>query len=354
MSNIVLPDDLQSMSISGQPTNLYINAISAYTPAMLLDNAYFAGVTGRSEAWFKERTGIDTRSRAGSMENADTMAVASVEMLPPNCRDLVKKVDLIIGASYTPFDTVGTIAHRVQKHFSIRNAKSIYLSSACSSFFNSLEITQAFLSTRKSTLALIVVSEHNSGFSDDRDCQSGHLWGDGAAAIILGPTSGSNCLFEVLDVETRGLGHLGDGPDGVFMRPMSGGLIMENGRDVFNFACREMTNAVVAILKRNGLSVHEIAKFVPHQANARIIENVAERLGFPLEDVLTTVGRLGNTGSASIPITLARCAADIRSGDLIALAAFGGGYSSGAALLRCIQPIAASTSGEGQQPRAKS
>ncbi len=254
------------------------------------------------------------------------MAVRAVRNLLDSIGAWPVPVDLVISASYTPHDTIGTTAHHVQREFALRDAKVFELSSACSSFLNALEVGATFIEAGRSRCALLVATEHNSHFSDD---DSNHLWGDGAAAVLLAP-AGS---FRILATLTRGRADLGRGPEAVSMRPRAGGLQMPHGREVFHHAVNEMEQISADILKQAGLGIADICLLVPHQANLRILHALGERMKIPADRVAVTIDRLGNTGSASVPITLHRNAQRVPMGGKVLLVSFGGGYSVGAALL---------------------
>lgn len=314
---------------------MYICGLAEYLPARVVDNRYFSARTGREPEWFERRTGIRERRRAAPEENANTMAVDAVARLAETLPGGLPDVDLVIGCSYTPWDTIGTMAHVVQRRFELRTARALYISSACSSFINALELAAAFFETGRSRTALIVAVEHNSLYCSDDDDQSGHLWGDGAAAVLVSREPSGNGTIEIVDVTTAGLGHLGQGPEGVFLTPKGAGLVMPHGRDVFQHACQGMEEAARELLERHRIAASDLRLLIAHQANRRILDRVAGQLGIAPERVATTVEELGNTGCASTPITLVRHRHLLRRGDLALMVAFGGGYSSGAALMRC-------------------
>ena len=304
-----------------------------YVPSRVVDNLHFSQLTGRAVDWFSQRTGIRERRRAGRDENVNSMAVAAVRSLLEEDNVSLDGVDLIIAVSYTPLDTIATIAHVIQREFSLRGARALYISTACSSFMDAVDVAQAYITSGRSTKVLIVASEHNSAFARDEDEMSGHLWGDGAAAVLLSAATGPS-QFAVLDVHTRGLADLGEGPASISLNPASGGLVLRHGKQVFAHACEEMAAATRDILGRNGLNIEHVRLLVPHQANKRIIDHVAEDLGLPPDRAAVTISELGNTGCASVAITLHRFGRMVSSGEYVVLVTFGGGYSSGAALLR--------------------
>jgi 3-oxoacyl-[acyl-carrier-protein] synthase-3 len=304
----------------------HVFATGEYVPDNVFDNAHFAAITGKTADWFVRRTGIHERRRAGSTETSATMAVLAVRNLLTSIGSWPAPVDLVISASYTPHDTIATTAHHIQREFGLRGAKVFELSSACSSFLNALEVAATFVEAGRSQCALIVATEHNSFFSDD---ESNHLWGDGAAAVLLMARG----EFRILATMSRGRADLGRGTEAVNMQPRGGGLKMAHGREVFQNACDEMEQISREILHNTGLEVGDLALVVPHQANLRILQVLAERMKIPNDRVAVSIDRLGNTGSASVPITLHRNIHRVPPGGKVLLVSFGGGYSVGAAVL---------------------
>jgi 3-oxoacyl-[acyl-carrier-protein] synthase-3 len=313
---------------------MYINAASHYLPLKTIPNEYYTKLTGLADEWIFKRSGIRSRTRADASENTNSMSVeatkAGIDRLPYS----VKEIDLIVGATYTPYDTVGTLAHAVQRFFHIPEARVVSVSSACSSFLNAVEIVEGYFATNKARRAIVVASEHNSAYSDDMDTQSGHLWGDGAAALFLSKEKVSEEDIEILDVNTTGLGHVGLGTEGVYLRPNQGGLKMPFGKDVFANACKRMVTEVKAILLKNRLTAEEIVHLIPHQANSRIIAQLVDALGLHNGELIMNIERTGNTGCASTAIAISQNWKRFLKAQLIAVAVFGGGYSSGAMLLR--------------------
>lgn len=294
-----------------------------------MTNDHFLNVNGLTSEWIEQRTGIKSRSKAAPDENVDTMAIAAVEDAVGKLPYDVKEVGLIVAAHYCAYDTVATAAHKVQRHFNIHGAKAVYASSACSSFINGLEIIEGYFAMCKADKALLICSEHNTYYSNESDPKSGHLWGDAAVAYFVSKDRQSDTDLKIIDIYTEGLGDLGKGPAGVCLRPKEDGITMPDGRDVFIHACRYMIHALDNSLKSASLSREDISKLICHQANKRIVAQVAHQLDMGMDRFINNIEELGNTGSASAALVLAQNIDSISKGDKVALMVFGGGYSCG-------------------------
>lgn len=313
---------------------MYINATGFYVPAGRVPNQYFLNVNGLTSEWIEKRTGIKTRSKAAADENLNTMSMAAIQDALPKLPYDIAEVDLIIAASYSPFDTVATPAHLAQREYNMTNAKALYLSSACSSFMNALEVAEGYFAMGKASKALIISADHNSAYSNESDPKAGHLWGDAAVAVFISKDSYGAGEGKILEVYTHGLGHIGKGPEGVQLRPRNGGIMMPEGKDVFINACTYMPQNILYLLEKNGLTLDNLSYFIGHQANMRIMSNIAKQLGLPEEKFLSNIGELGNTGSVSCALVYAQHAADFKKDDLVGITVFGGGYSTGACLIQ--------------------
>jgi 3-oxoacyl-[acyl-carrier-protein] synthase-3 len=313
---------------------MYINALGHYLPEQLVPNSYFLNVNGLTEEWIYTRTGIKTRTKAAPEENTNTMSIEAVKAAMKNLPYDISEVDLIIVASYSPYDTVATIAHVIQSTFNINNAQAIYVSSACSSFINAVEIAQGYFALNKASKVLIVASEHNTAYSNESDEKSGHLWGDGSAALFLSKEPIQKNEGKIVDVLTRGLGNIGKSIEAVYLHPKEEGLLMPNGKDVYNQACKYMIDALSEISERNNIKVNNLDYIIPHQANMRIISYIAQQLKFDEEKIITNIQDLGNTGCASTLIGLSQNIDKIKPGDMVGFTVFGGGYSSGSMLVQ--------------------
>lgn len=314
---------------------MFINATGFYVPEERVDNQHFLELNGLTSEWIEQRTGIKTRSKAKPEENIVTMGIEAVRNALPELPYDITEVDLIISASYSPFDTVATAAHITQREFDIKEAKVLYLSSACSSFINALEVAEGYFAMGKATKALILSADKNSAYYNETDPKAGHLWGDAAAAFFISKERVTDHDQQILEVYTQGLGCLGKGPDGVQLRPRDGGILMPEGRDVFIQACTYMPKNAVYLLENNGFTLDDLSYFIGHQANLRIMTNIAKQLNLPEEKILHNIEELGNTGSVSSALVYAQNNQLFKKNDVVCLTVFGGGYSAGACLIKC-------------------
>lgn len=308
--------------------------MGCYVPSTRIGNDHFLEVNGLTAEWILQRTGISTRSKCAAGENQQTMALEAVENALENAPYPITDVDLIIGSGYAVYDSVATTAHVIQQHYDISDAKALYITSACSSFLNALETAEAFFLAGKASKALIVCSEHNSYYANESDPKSGHLWGDGAVAWLVSKERQSPDDWEVLSIVTHGLGNVSKGPAGVKLRPREEGISMPDGRDVFVNACRYMVSGLSEAAQQAGCEIAQLKFIAPHQANMRIVAQVAHQLDLPIERFAGNITELGNTGSASVAIVVTQNKDKAEKNDLIGMTVFGGGYSCGAAILK--------------------
>ncbi|MEL6675129.1 MAG: ketoacyl-ACP synthase III [Bacteroidota bacterium] len=313
---------------------MYINTIGHYLPSRVVPNSYFEPINGLTHDWIESRTGIKERRRAGEEENSHTMAIAAVESCLDRVPYPIEELDLIVGAGYSPYDTVATIAHVVQHRLNLEDVQALYISSACSSLLNAIEVVEGYFAMGKAEKALVVVSEHNTLYANESDPVAGHLWGDGAACLYFSKERVQDSDLEVIDLKTAGAATMGKGIEGVVLRPRDGGIQMPHGRDVFIHACQYMTQVSRDMVQKHGYTIGDLKFFIPHQANRRISVNVAGQLELPEEKLVSNIEHLGNTGSAGCAIGLAQKQTELEKGDLVVLTVFGGGYSYGAMLVK--------------------
>ena len=314
---------------------MFINSTGYFIPKKRIFNDYFLKVNGLTADWIYQRTGILSRSKATEHETMNVMCSKAIHNALPRLPYDIREVDLVVFASYTPSDTVGTTAHVMQREFLIDKAKAFYLSSACSSAINAMEVIQLFFITGKANKALLISADRNSTYVNETDSKSGHLWGDAAAAFFFSKDRYSDKEAEVIDIESQGLGHLGYGPHGVNLFPKDGGIQMPKGKDVFMHACTQIAQKARDIVERNGLPLNDLTWFIGHQANMRILSHVVKELGMPEKKSLSNIAELGNTGSVSAMLVYAQNIEKFKKDDTVCISVFGGGYSAGACLIKC-------------------
>lgn len=312
---------------------MYINGVARYVPERVLPNSHFLETCGLSDEWIRERTGIIERRMAGDEENANTMGLAAVQELLKQPGMESARFDLIIGATYTPYDTVVTLGHYIQHALQLHDIPTLSISTACSSVLNAIEVAEGYFATGKATRALIVGSEHNTAYFHDDDRVSGPLWGDGAVAISVSKAQIADRDMKITYLKTGGAATVGKATESVFLRPTEGVFLMPNGRDVFINACEYMTRNSREALAATHLTIEEIDYFIPHQANLRISLHVAKELHLPEGKMVSNIERYGNTGCCGFGIGLAETYAKIKKGDKILVSVFGGGYSFGSMVI---------------------
>ncbi|ARK10514.1 ketoacyl-ACP synthase III [Fibrella sp. ES10-3-2-2] len=310
---------------------MFIHAVSHYLPEQIVGNDHFTQLNGLSDEWITTRTGISERRKASTGENTNTMSIEVVSRLQEKA-DL-STVDLIVGATYTPHDTIVTLAHAIQHYLGIADIPTVSVSSACSSLLNAIEIVEGYFALNKASRALVVVSEHNTAYYNEEDTVSGHLWGDGAAALLITKERQADGDFMIKGLLTGGAAHAGKAVEAVVLQPLVKGVIMPYGRDVFQNACIYMPKASLQILERHNLTAADVDYVLPHQANLRISRNVMQTLGLPEEKLLSNIQYLGNTGCAGCAIALSEHWESFKKGERIVVTVFGGGYSYGAMLV---------------------
>ena len=313
---------------------MYIHFISQYLPEQVVSNEHFTRLNGLTDEWIITRTGIRERRKAGPDENTSVMGIEAVRRGIDYLPYSTDEIDLIVGATYTPHDTIVTLGHSVQHFLQRPDIPVLTISAACSSLLNAIEIVQGYFAMGKARSAVVVVSEHNTAYYREEDTVAGHLWGDGAAALFISTERKSPQDLHILDLMTAGAATVGRATDAVVLQPALKGFSMNHGRDVFTYACQYMAQSSQQILDKNGYTIDDLSYFIPHQANLRITKNVAENLALPAEKIVSNVEELGNTGCAGCAIALSSLWQQFMPGDLILVTVFGGGYSYGAMLVQ--------------------
>jgi 3-oxoacyl-[acyl-carrier-protein] synthase-3 len=312
----------------------------SYLPNHVLTNADLALKVDTSDEWIVQRTGIHERRIAAPGETTVQMAANAARAALAHAHLDAQAIDLIVLATSTPDNTFPASAVAVQNDLGIHHGAAFDLQAVCSGFVYGLATADALLKSGAFSRALVIGSETFSRILDWTDRTTCVLFGDGAGAVVLEAQeqAGGREGRGVLTVRLRSDGrhksklYVDGGPSST---GTVGHLRME-GREVFRHAVAMITDVVHDAFKVAGYTVSDIDWFVPHQANKRIIDGSAHKLGIDPSKVVTTVDRHGNTSAASIPLALADAVADrrIKRGDLLLLEAMGGGFTWGAALVR--------------------
>jgi 3-oxoacyl-[acyl-carrier-protein] synthase-3 len=317
----------------------------AYAPKRILTNAELAKMVDTSDEWIVTRSGIRERRIAGEDESTSEMGVAAGRRALEDAGVLAEEIDLVIVATITPDTPMPAAACLIQPKLGIpTHAACFDLNAACSGFIYALDTACAMLGSGRYQKALVIGVEKLSSIVDWKDRTTCVLFGDGAGAAVVGvsPTPNIGLLGTRLGAygESADLLNI---PGGGSNAPATAGSIMAGdhfikmkGKEVFKIAVRGMEEAARDILEQHGLAADQISLVIPHQANLRIIEAIAQYLELPMSRFFVNVDRYGNTSAASIPIALdeARRAGRIKPGDLILLVAFGAGLTYGSALIR--------------------
>jgi len=312
----------------------------SYLPSRVLTNADLAKKVATSDEWIAQRTGIRERHIAADGEVTSDLAINAARAALANANVDAQSIDLIVLATSTPDNTFPASAVAVQAGLGIHHGAAFDLQAVCSGFVYALATTDALLRTGGFKRALVIGAETFSRILDWTDRTTCVLFGDGAGALVmeLEPQPGTKEDRGILISRLRSDGrhksklYVDGGPSST---GTVGHLRME-GREVFRHAVGMITDVVTDAFKITGYSAADIDWFVPHQANKRIIDGSATKLGIDPRKVVITVDRHGNTSAASIPLALSVAVSDgrIKRGDLVLLEAMGGGFTWGAALLR--------------------
>jgi 3-oxoacyl-[acyl-carrier-protein] synthase-3 len=312
----------------------------SYLPARVVTNGDLVGAVETSDEWIVQRTGIRQRHIAAQGELTSDMAIQAARTALANGHVDPQSIDLIVLATSTPDNTFPAAAVTVQSGLGITRGAAFDLQAVCSGFIFGIATADALLRTETYKRALVIGSETFSRILDWSDRTTCVLFGDGAGALVIEAQQqpGGSADRGILTTHLRSDGrhktklYVDGGPSST---QTVGHLRME-GRAVFKHAVAMITDVIEDAFRATGYTAADIDWFVPHQANKRIIDDSARKLGIAPDKVVSTVGQHGNTSAASIPLALHVAVKDgrIKKGDLVLLEAMGGGFTWGSALLR--------------------
>ena len=312
----------------------------SYLPERRLTNAELATMVETSDDWIVQRTGIHARHIAAEGELTSDLGTAAAKAALADAGLGIGDIDLIIVATSTPDDTFPSTAVTVQRKLGMEHGAAFDLQAVCSGFVYALSTADAFIRASQAKRILVIGAETFSRILDWTDRSTCVLFGDGAGAVVLAASveSGTREDRGVLTSHLRSDGRHRDKlyVDGGPSSTGTVGHVRMEGREVFKYAVGMITDVIEDAFRATGYCADDIDWFVPHQANVRIIDASARKLGIAAEKVVRTVGDHGNTSAASIPLALSVAREDgrIKRGDLVLLEAMGGGFTWGSGLLR--------------------
>jgi 3-oxoacyl-[acyl-carrier-protein] synthase III len=317
-----------------------VRGSGSFLPAHVVKNAELEQGVDTSDAWIVQRTGIHQRHIAADGETTSMLGIKAAEAALADAGVSAQDIDLIVCATSTPDYTFPATATQIQAGLGITQGVAFDLQAVCSGFVFGVATADKFLTSGSHERALVIGAETFSRILDWHDRTTCVLFGDGAGAVVLEARDGEGTLGDrgILTSHLRSDGRhraklFVDGGPG--STKTVGHLRME-GREVFRHAVSMITDVIEDAFAATGTTADDIQWFVPHQANKRIIDASADKLGIAREKVVMTVDRHGNTSAASIPLALAEARRDgrIKDGDLVLIEAMGGGFTWGSALIR--------------------
>jgi 3-oxoacyl-[acyl-carrier-protein] synthase III len=319
-----------------------ITGIHGWVPEYRLTNQELEKMVDTTDAWILSRTGIkERRILKGEGLGTSDMATRAVEGLLAKTGTRAEDIDLIICATVTPDMQFPATANIIADKIGARNAFGFDINAACSGLIYSLTTASKFIETGKYKKVIVIGADKMSSIIDYQDRTTCVIFGDGAGALLLEPNREG---FGIADAILRS-----DGSGRHYLHQKAGGsvkpathetvdarehYVYQEGKTVFKFAVTEMANVSTEIMKRNNLQAYDVAWLVPHQANKRIIDATADRMGLPPEKVMVNIERYGNTTNGTIPLCLWEWENQLKKGDNIILAAFGGGFTWGSVYIK--------------------
>ena len=311
-----------------------------YLPKRIVTNAELAQRVDTSDEWIVERTGIRQRHIAAEGELTSDLATAAARAALGSAGMAASEVDLIVLATSTPDETFPSTGTIVQSKLGMTSGTAFDLQAVCSGFVYALATADNFIKAGQADTALVIGAETFSRILDWEDRTTCVLFGDGAGAVVLQAAEGAGTTDDrgVLTTHLHSDGRHHDMlyVDGGPSSTMTTGHLRMEGREVFRHAITKMAEVTVEALQATGLTTDQIDLFVPHQANRRIIDGTARKLGLNGDRVMMTIDRHANTSAASIPLALDEAVQKqrLREGHLVLLEAMGGGLTWGASLVR--------------------
>ena len=325
-----------------QKVTAAITGVGAFLPEFILDNKMLETMVDTNDEWIRTRTGVsERRILKGEGKATSDMGAGAVLELLAKTNTNADDVDCVICATVTPDMTFPATANIISHKVGISNAFSFDINAACSGFLFALTTGASFVESGRYKKVVVVGADKMSSIVDYTDRATCILFGDAAAAVMLEPTTdGTGILDSLLKSDGSGRQYLHMKAGGS-LKPASHETvdakehyIYQEGQSVFKFAVKGMADVSYELIQRNGLTADDISWLVPHQANLRIIDATADRMGLSKDKVMINIQKYGNTTAATIPLCLYEWENRLKKGDNIVLAAFGGGFTWGATLVK--------------------
>lgn len=319
-----------------------ITGVSCFVPEYVLSNKEIETMVETTDEWILTRSGISERRILKDRTKAAAyMGAEAAKKLLQKKNISASEIDLIILCTATPEMQFPATANIISDMIGAKNAWSFDLMAACSGFVYALFTGSVFVRTGQYKKVLVIGSDKMSTITDYSDRKTSILFGDAAGCVLLEPSENGNGILDAkMYVDGSGRKFLYQ-PAGGSLNPASHStidnkehFIRMDGQNVFKVAVTKMADVSEEMMKRNGLSANDISFFVPHQANKRIIEAAAQRMGIGMEKVMMNIQRYGNTTTASIPLCLNEWESKLKKGDNLVLASFGAGFTWGGIYLR--------------------
>ena len=318
-----------------------ITAVGSYLPKKVLDNKTLESMVDTTNEWITSRTGIKERRILKKGVGTSQMAIKAAKKVLKKSKTSPLEIDMVIVATITPDIHVSATAVHVATEIGAVNAFGYDLQAACSGFLYGMSVASSFIESGRYKKIILIGADKMSSIVDYSDRNTCIIFGDGAASVLLEPNSqGMGLQDEFLRSDSVGR---------EFLRIEAGGsqlpitketidqkkhFLFQDGKNVFKYAVSNMAEASYKIMERNNLTNKDVDYLVPHQANKRIIDATAMRMGICDSKVLMNIEKYGNTTAATIPLVFADFEKKLKKGDNIILAAFGGGFTWGASYLK--------------------
>ena len=319
-----------------------IKGIATFLPDYVLTNKELETIVDTSDDWIVTRTGVkERRILKGEGLGTSDMASEAVRKLLEKTNTSVDEIDLVICATTTPDMQFPATATIVSDKVGIKNAFSFDINAACSGFIYALTTGATFVESGKYKKVIVIGADKMSSIVDYTDRTTCILFGDAAGAVLLEPSNDNTGIVDAI-LKSDGVGRK-------YLHQKAGGstkpashetvdarehYVYQEGQMVFKFAVKKMADVAVEIMEKNNLNSEDISWLVPHQANLRIIDATARRMGIQKEQVMINIEKYGNTTNATIPLCLSDWESKLKKGDKIILAAFGGGFTWGSIYIK--------------------